>query len=133
MNRRLATLDDVDHVYSNEMLSVRGQVHLEHYESRLRLVLGTDEYRVALTLLTEAAVGNGLLSDESIDRYHRSMEFAAPTDGEPASIDGILYLLEHDGYLERCPNGYRFLSGLLEDWWHARHARHFVPIRDRQV
>ena len=131
LNRRLATLEDVGHVYDNEMLSVRGQVHLEHYESRLRLVLGTEEYRTALTLLTDAAVGNGLLSDESIDRYHRSMEIAGPTDGEPASIDSILYLLEHDGYLERRPNGYRFLSGLLEDWWHARHARHFVPIRDR--
>lgn len=133
LNRRLATLDYVGHVYANEMLSVRGQVHLEHYESRLRLVLGTEEYRTALTLLTEAAVGDGLLSDESIDRYHRSMENAAPTDGEPASIDSILYLLEHDGYLARRPNGYRFLSGLLEDWWRARHTRHFVPIRDRLV
>ena len=134
LNRQLATLDDVGHVYANEMLSVRGQVHLEHYESRLRLVLGTEKkYRTALTLLTEAAVGDGLLSDESIERYHRSMEIAGPAHDEPASIENILYLLEHDGYLERRPDGYRFLSGLLEDWWHARHTRHFVPIRDRQV
>ena len=133
LNRAQASLDDVAHVYSSEMLSVRGQVHLEHYESRLRMVLGTEEYRTALALLTEAAVGNGLLNDESVDQYYRSMEHAGQIDSEPVSIDNILYLLEHDGYLERRYNGYRFLSGLLEDWWHARHARHFVPILDRLV
>ena len=24
-----------------------------------------------------------------------------------------------------------FVSGLLEDWWRARHGRHFVPIQQR--
>ena len=27
--------------------------------------------------------------------------------------------------------GYRFLSGILEDWWLARHGRYFVPIQNR--
>ena len=52
---REATLDDVGRVYSEEMLGVRGQVYLEHYQSRLRMVLGDEGYGVALDLLTEAA------------------------------------------------------------------------------
>ena len=42
--------------------------------------------------------------------------------------DSVLHLLEHDGYLERRNGGYRFVSGLLEDWWSNRHGRHFVPV-----
>ena len=38
------------------MLGVRGQADLDHYESRLKLVLGPEGYRDALDLLTEAAV-----------------------------------------------------------------------------
>ena len=34
-------------------------------------------------------------------------------------------------YLERQEGGYRFVSGLLEDWWLARHGRHFVSIARR--
>ena len=41
-------------------------------------------------------------------------------------------VLEHDGYLEPWRDDeYRFVSGLLEDWWLARHGRHFVPIARR--
>ena len=43
------------------------------------------------------------------------------------------HTLQHDGYLASEGNGYRFVSGLLEDWWRARHGRHFVPIDERQV
>ena len=53
--RRSASLDDVERVYDSEMLGIRGQMDLEHYESRLRMVLGDEGYRVALEMLTEAA------------------------------------------------------------------------------
>lgn len=46
-------------------------------------------------------------------------------------VEDVLRLLEHDGYLERQEDGYRFVSGLLEDWWLARHGRHFVSIAQR--
>ena len=66
--RSVASLHDVDTVYTEDMLGVRGQVHLEHYQSRLRTVLGDDGYVDALELLTEAAVRDG--------RAHRRFDSA---------------------------------------------------------
>lgn len=130
--RNEATLEDVARVYTDEMLSVRGQVDLEHYETRLRLVLETADYRTALELLTEAAIDDGLLSDGTVDRYRERLGIAERTAVDPPSaIDDVLRLLEHDGYLERRDGGYRFVFGLLEDWWRARHGRHFVPAARR--
>ena len=127
-----ASLADVERVYTDEMLSVRGQIDLEHYETRLRLVLGTTDYRTALELLTEAAVGGGFLRDETVDRYCEYLDaFEGGTAGRPTVIDDVLRLLEHDGYLERLDGGFRFVSGLLEDWWRARHGRYFVPVSQR--
>ena len=129
--RREASLDDVKRVYTEDMLGVRGQVHLEHYQSRLRTVLGDDGYVVALELLTEAAVSDGELADASIRRYeaYRSVLH----DESAARIKDVLHVLEHDGYLARQDDGYRFVSGLVEDWWRARNGRGFVPFSERQA
>ena len=128
----MATPEDAARVYADEMLSVRGQVDLEHYETRLRLVLGTTDYRTALELLTEAAIEDGLLSDAAVDRYRERTDIGERGVVDPPSaIDDVLRLLEHDGYLERRDGGYRFVYGLLEDWWRARHGRHFVPVARR--
>ena len=128
-NRRNATIDDVERVYADDLLSVRGQVDMEHYESRLKLVLGTEGYRRALAMLTEAAVGGGVLRREAIDQYHEY--FQAEDEEEPARVDEVLLTLEHDGYLEPRGDEYRFVSGLLEDWWRTRHGRQFVPVGQR--
>lgn len=130
-SRREAFLDDVGRVYSQDMLGVRGQVHLEHYQSRLRTVLGDDGYVVALELLTEAAVSDGELADASIRQYEA---YCSVLDDEPATrIQNVLHVLEHDGYLARQDDGYRFVSGLVEDWWRARNGRGFVPFSERQA
>lgn len=50
-----ATLEDADTAYRHDMLAARGQIDMDHYEERLKLVLGTDAYRVALELLARAA------------------------------------------------------------------------------
>ena len=130
----VASLDDVERVYTDDMLSVRGQVDLQHYETRLRLVLGTQDYRTALELLAEAVLNNGMLSDITISQY-REATTAGDASNYPATVDDVLHLLEHDGYLERRAGGYRFVSGLLEDWWRARYGQHFVSIvrRSRSV
>ena len=130
--RREASLEDVERVYADDMLSVRGQVDLEHYETRLRLVLGTRDYRTALELLTEAAVSNGALSEDTVGQYRqRPIAPGVGATSHPSPVDDVLRLLEHDGYLERHDGGYRFVSGLLEDWWRGRHGRYFVPIARR--
>ena len=132
-HRREAALEDVERVYTDDMLSVRGQVYLDHYEGRLKLVLGTGEYQAALELLTQAAVDDGLLSDGIIKRYRDYLAASLDPEDTPIAVEDVLHLLEHDGYLERQRDGYRFVSGLLEDWWRARHGRFFVSIAQRGV
>ena len=134
--RSVASLDDVDRVYKDEMLSVRGQVDLEHYESRLREVLGPEGYGVALELLTQAAVSDGSLRAQAVAGYREWFEQATPaaSDGsftETVTVDDVLDLLQHDGYLERRGADYCFVSGLLEDWWCARHGQNFRAIEHR--
>ena len=124
-----AAVADVEQVYEHELLSVRGQIDLVHYEDRLRTVLGNRSYIVALGLLTEAAVNGGLLTHETV-RCYREMS-PSSSDDEEVSVDHVLYSLEHDGYLESVDGGYGFVSGLLEDWWRARHGQYFTPIIGR--
>ena len=119
--RRTASLEDVARVYDHEMLGIRGQMDLEHYEGRLRMVLGDEGYRAALEMLTEAAVNDGRLRDDAIDRHRESLAAEAGTD--PLPVEDVLHMLEHDGYLARQGDGYRFVSGLLEDWWRVRYGR----------
>ena len=79
------------------MLSVRGQVDIEHYEGRVRIVLEPVSYRLALELLTEAAVNKGLLTNASIDRYRRFVSKPANRLSISDEIEDVLHLLEHDG------------------------------------
>ena len=124
--------EDVDWVYEREMQGVRGQVDLQHYEGRLEMVLGRMGYTVALEILAAAAV-NGNLAAETVDRYrsHFSMRDVHDGGGAPA-VDDVLHVLQHDGYLELADGGYRFVSGLLEDWWRRRYRQSFVSVFDRQ-
>ena len=133
--QRSASLADTERVYAVEMLGIRGQMDLEHYESRLRMVLGDVGYRIALEMLTEAAVNEGRLHNDAIKRYREYFGVPAQNRVENAadSTSDVLRLLEHDGYLVPSGRGYVFLSGLLEDWWRARHGQHFVPIEQRQI
>ena len=122
-----ATLDDIEHVYSNTMLSVRGLTDLDHYETRLKVVLDREAYTCALALLTEAAVADGVLDDRTISLY---ADGGAEVGGSVEVVTTVLYALEHDGYLTRSGDGYRFTSGLIEDWWRARHGQFFKPIAE---
>ena len=132
--RSVATLDDVEGVYRNDMLGTRGQMGLDHYEIRLKSTLGNHGYQVALDLLTEAAVGGGRLRDDAVGLYREYFE-ARNSDArrDVIAVEEVLRQIEHDGYLGRGDEGFRFVSGLLEDWWHARHGRYFVPIAKRRA
>ena len=129
MGKTKAGAEDGRRVYEEDLLGVPGHAHLQHYETRLRLVLDDGAYRTALELLTEAATNGGRLSHDTVSKHLRSSMGAGTRSGH---VLDVLHLLEHDGYLaEEGDEGYRFVSGLLEDWWRARHARHFVPIAER--
>ena len=120
-DRTEATVEDIEQVYSGTLLSTRGQLDLDHYENRLKMLLGPANYTTALSLLTEAANDRGWL-------HHRTVSLYASKPSRFPDLEHVLYVLEHDGYLTRETRGYRFTSGLLEDWWRARHVQHFVPI-----
>ena len=133
--RRVASEADAEWVYLHEMLSVRGQMDLQHYENRLRTTLGTTGYPIALELLTETAV-NGRLDGDAVDRYRAYFTTRAAEAGPGApSVDHVLHVLHHDGYLEPQDGDYRFNSGFLEDWWKNRYGRNFRPAiaTERQV
>ena len=128
--RSEATLDDIEHVYLHDMLGSVGQIDLDHYEQRLRETLGDNSYRMALELLTDAAVNGGMISDEYI-QSHRDYFSSLPNGSSTPTFD-VLDVLVHDGYLAKeSDSNYRFVSGLLEDWWRARHGGNFVPAYKR--
>ena len=125
--RREASLEDVAAVHEQDLLGAHGQMVLDHYEARLRMVLGKSGYPMAIDMLTNAAVNDGKLSDVDV------MTFQEDAQARPKSlpIKDVLHTLEHDGYLAREDGGYRFVSGLLEDWWRARHGRHATSVPSR--
>ena len=86
-----ASLEDVERMYTGEMLGPRGQLNLEHYEGRLRMVLGDDDYPIAIELLTEAAIDDGMLRSEAVDCYHEHFPPRAEAPTNP--IEYVLYVL----------------------------------------
>ena len=137
VNRVTARIEDVGLVYRDEMLSVRGQADMDHYEHRLKTVLDPYAYQTALELLTQGAISGGMLTRKAINQYRRfahSRTQQATEEHETSigrTIEKALLTLEHDGYLVPSGSDYRFVSGLLEDWWRARHQGHFIPIEER--
>lgn len=107
-NSSRATLEIADRAYREDMLGARGQIDMDHYENRLRLVLGPDESRVARQLLARAARTGGL--------------------DVPAAVPFVADILEQDGYLIRQGQKLRFVSGLLEDWQRARQGLPVDPL-----
>ena len=125
--RSRATESYADVVYRRDMLGVLGQPALEHYQSRLRAVLGDDGYRIAFGLLTSVVSSGGNISDLEIRREGRRL--GSEGGAESVNINDWLHVLLHDGYLERSSGGYRFASGLLEDWWRIRYGQ-LTPAPD---
>lgn len=128
--RRAATLSDAETAYREDMLGTRGRIDMDHYEERLKLVLGIDGYRVALELLARTA-SEGLLHKQAIQAFGQTL--ASLGDGGADQIPHVLDVLEHDGYLGMQSEGYRFESGLLEDWQRAREGLPFLPFTQDQA
>ncbi len=106
-----------------------GQVDLNHYETRLNLILGPQRYWIARELLTDASIRNGILHDESIKQLANSV---SPWHGDSfQAVRDVLRVLEHDGDLVRHAAGYRFVSGLVQDWWRKSHGGQFGRLTVR--
>lgn len=122
------TIADVGDVYTRDMLGVRGHVELIHYEERLEKVLDKELLKLALDMLTEAAV-TGCLTKEATKAFQGEYELDGRDVAEGQKE--ILWVLEHDGYLEKGAAGYVFVSKLLRDWWKNRHGMFFTPVLER--
>ena len=126
--RDRVTVNDVDHVYRNELLGPSGQSDLVHYETRLKEGLEDESYPIAMEILAEAAVQEVFTSDarHSLDRMYSRL-----VNDAPVRIADVLEILEHDGYLKLDNDGYRFESHMLKDWFSARFRDHHIPILQR--
>jgi len=125
----VATAEHVERIYRDEMLGMSGQAALHHYEARLASALGPERYWIARELLTEAAINGGKIDIDSITAF-KSLLKLDPIGAEE-SVRQVLRVLEHDGYLAYQDGEYRYVSGLLEDWWRKSHGRLSGPSRGR--
>jgi hypothetical protein len=120
--------DDVDSVYEERMLSVRGHAELSTFEERLTMMVGGATLPFVLDLLTEAAVV-GRLTPEAIRVIQG--EFGLVGRAAADETRNVIGILEHDGYLALTADGYAFESKLLRDWWKRRFGVGYTPALER--
>jgi len=128
-NTNRITQADVKRVYQNSMLSTRGHAELADYEERLLRVLDPGSVMLALDLLTEAAVSDGL-TPENTTILMQSSQLESPDK----ALREVLDVLQHDGYLEWAEDGktWRFVSSLIKDWWKRRFSQGYVSPKERR-
>lgn len=120
---------DVDQVYDERMLSTKGHAELSTFEERLKMMVGTAILPFVLDLLTDAAAA-GHLTPEAITLIQRDNDLTG-RDAVNKTRE-VLEILEHDGYLQREPDGYTFVSKLLRDWWKRRFGSGYTPVLQRE-
>ncbi|MCB9787689.1 MAG: ATP-binding protein [Deltaproteobacteria bacterium] len=126
-----ASFEDVQRIYDTKMLGSHGHVELVHLEERLLMVLSKAQQRLALDILTEAAVSGsvGLASALVLAGEH------LPPEAELRdAVRQVVDVLEHDGYLQpKSSDGteYRFVSNYVRDWWRKRHGGFHQPVANR--
>jgi hypothetical protein len=122
--------DEVEGIYDKEMLGVRCQKELTHYEERLKSVLGPELNTLAVEMLSEAAI-TGVLSREALNAFRKLYRIEGYSGVE--AQQEIISVLEHDGYIAPGDGGYVFISNLIRDWWKKRNALFYTPVLEREV
>lgn len=122
--------EEVDGIYDKEMLGVRCQKELTHYEERLKSVLGPELNTLAVEMLSEAAI-KGVLSREALEAFRKLYSFERYSTIE--AQQEIIAVLEHDGYFAQGNGGYVFISNLIRDWWRKRNFLFYTPVLEREV
>lgn len=127
-SKRRLTVADVGTVYDTKLLGPLGQSDLIHYETRLADALDEASHRIAMLILAECAIAGMFTSDARLllERQHAMM-----LPDAPALVVDVLEVLVHDGYLEVNPDGYRFSSNILKDWWSLRYRDRYEPLTKR--
>jgi uncharacterized protein len=120
----------VSEIYERKMLSTRGHAELSHLEERLKMVLGPALHPLALDLLTETSV-TGYLTPEASAVFGREYGIANDIERPEDVVREVLNILEHDGYLRKERETYKFISRLVKDWWYASHSFNFIQAAKR--
>lgn len=127
---RTCSVEDVDRVYEERMLSTRGHAELSTFEERLKMMVAKPVLPFVLDLLTEAAVV-GHLSARAIAVIQQDHGLAGREAANQTRE--VIEILQHDGYLQQGPDGFTFLSRLLRDWWKRRFgAFGYTPALQRE-
>jgi hypothetical protein len=116
----------VDDLYENEMLSLKGHAELTHYEERLSMYFNKERLPLVKAMLTETAI-SGLLTITVIQELRQ--EYSAKDACLDEELAEILRVLQHDGYLRKADAGYVYESGLLKDWWKKAHEEFYTRRR----
>jgi hypothetical protein len=123
------SVEEVDRVYEDRMLSTRGHAELSTFEERLKLMVGKSTLPFVLDLLTEAAATDRL-GPAAIAVIQRDHGLQGREAGDRTR--DVLDILQHDGYLQPTPDGFAFVSRLLRDWWIRRFcALGYTPALER--
>ncbi len=108
---------DAIRVYGEAMLGSRSHPYLNHDVERLKMVLGPKRSEFAFDLLTQAALASELTGECAEEIAKRHMGESMDRRG---TLQNILGILEHDGYLRKPDTSFIFESNLLRDWWSKR-------------
>ncbi len=124
----LITIDTatVSTIFEQEMLGTSGHVELTHMETRLAMVLSTEELTLATELLTQTAIKGSIDLNAMKALWDRHKD---NRNEMTQTLQGLFEIFEHDGYLQKNSKAeYVFVSNLLRQWWKARHEAFFEPV-----
>ena len=115
----------------NALLGPSGQNDLVHYETRLKEGLEDETYSIAMEILAEAATLDVFTRGArgSLERLYANVVGDAPG----AYCGRARRPSCTTAYIEAGPDGHRFPSRLLKDWWSARFRDHHVPLERRRA
>jgi hypothetical protein len=99
--------DLVNKAFQN--LVANGNIHLQHYKSRLRKIFDSKQQGFVTRLLLRIKTTGGLQRQEILN--------LAEGEGLRDELDDILDTLFHDGYLTEVQDKIGFYSIILENWW----------------
>lgn len=128
---RHITIEDIRRIYKGPFLTSAVRAHLLHLEGRLDTVLGDgDALRLARDVLTQTAVV-GLVTPADV--HTLAVDLVEDADARAKTLCEVLEILVHDAYVGRDPDGWRFRSRLVRDWWRQGNELGFVPADRRPV
>ena len=123
------TKTDVEEAYNSWLLGPWGHGDLIHYLTRLDAALDEATFSVAMAILAETTTQEVFTASA-----HQGLErFQSKRFGDSSErVRQALGVLEHDGYLIRHSDGYRFEFKLLRDWMKSRFEGIHRPYNSQQ-